>query len=294
MDIQKAPWERDHVFGQDEVRAGEKRILWVAMLTGVTMLAEVAAGLAFGSMALLADGIHMASHCLALGIVFFAYLFARRHARNPSYSFGTGKVNALGGFSGALLLMLIALGVAWESLWRFFSPVEIDFGPALGVAVLGLLVNAVSAWILEIKDRHEGEDHNLKAAYLHVIADALTSLLAIMAILCAWVWDAFWLDAAVGLAGAVLIGRWSWGLLRDTSRVLLDWQASGEILETLRQAVEKEGARVEDLHIWNVGPGICACEMVVVTEDPKPPKHYESLIPKNLGVVHAVVEVHRA
>lgn len=293
MDTHRLPWEREHLFGQDRVRHSERRTFWVVLLTSVTMVAEIAAGLLFGSMALLADGIHMASHTLALGIVALAYLFARRHAADRRYSFGTGKINAISGFTGALLLGVFACGVVWESVSRLFTPTSIEWGPAFGVALLGLFVNLISAALL---DAHEEEqhDHSLKAAYFHVLADALTSVLAIIAICTAWFWGASWLDPVVGIFGACLIAYWAIGLLRDTAKVLLDWQVSEETMASIRQAIEQEkDTRVTDLHVWSIGPGMNACEMVVLSKDPQPPEHYGNRIPKDLGVVHTVVEVHK-
>lgn len=293
MSTHRLPWERDHLFGQDVVRSGERKTFWVVILTTVTMIAEILAGLIFGSMALLADGVHMASHALALGVVTFAYFFSRRHAADRRYSFGTGKINTLSGFTGALLFGVFALGIAWESVSRLFSPVPIQWGPAFAVAFLGLGVNVLSAFILDAKGE-EHDDHGLKAAYFHVLADALTSLLAIVAIAAAWFWGIVWLDPIIGIFGAALIAYWAIGLLSDTAKVLLDWQASEEMMQSIRQAVEDDQqTRVTDLHVWGIGPGIHACEVVVLSKDPQPPEHYGNKIPKDLGVVHTVVEVHQ-
>jgi cation diffusion facilitator family transporter len=293
-------WQHEHVFGQDRVKAGERRTLLVVLLTTAMMIVEIAAGLAFGSMALLADGLHMASHATALGISVFAYVYARRLAGHPRYSFGTGKVNALAGFASALLLVIFATTMAWESVDRLISPVAIALNQALVVAVAGLAVNAMSAVILSAPRHHvhgqhqHRHDHNLRGAYLHVLADALTSLLAIFALLAARFFDALWLDPAMGMVGAVLVTRWSWGLLRDTSRVLLDAQLPGDATERLRQAIEAHGSdRIADLHLWSIGPGIHAAAIVVVSDEPQSPDHYRRLIPLDLHVVHATVEVQR-
>jgi cation diffusion facilitator family transporter len=293
-------WQHEHVFGQDRVRAGERRTLIVVLLTAAMMLVEIAAGLAFGSMALLADGLHMASHATALGISVFAYVFARRFAGHRHYSFGTGKVNALAGFASAVLLVILAATMAWESVGRLIDPITIALNQALVVAVAGLVVNGASALILTAPEHHahghhrHRHDHNLRAAYLHVLADALTSLLAIFALLAARFFDAVWLDPAIGVVGAVLVARWSWGLLRDTSRVLLDVQLPAGPTERLRQAIEaRDDNRVADLHLWSIGPGIQAAAISVVSDAPRSPDHYRRLIPPDLHVVHATVEVHR-
>ena len=297
-------WQHEHVFGQDQVKAGERRTLLVVLLTGAMMLVEIAAGLAFGSMALLADGLHMASHATALGISVFAYVYARRLAGHPRYSFGTGKVNALAGFASAVLLVIFAAAMAWESVARLTDPVPIALNQALVVATAGLLVNGASAWILAAPGHHDHghrhghhghrHDHNLRAAYLHVLADALTSVLAIGALLAAKFFAATWLDPVMGVVGAVLVTRWSLGLLRDTSRVLLDAQLPDNATERLRQAIEaQEDDRIADLHLWSIGPGIHAAAIVVVSDDPRSPDHYRRLIPPDLHVVHATIEVQR-
>jgi cation diffusion facilitator family transporter len=294
-------WQHEHVFGQDQVRAGERRTLLVVLLTGAMMLVEIAAGLAFGSMALLADGLHMASHASALGISLFAYVYARRLAGHPRYSFGTGKVNSLAAFASAVLLVIFAAAMAWESTVRLINPIPIALDQALVVAVAGLLVNGASAWILAGAGHHDHahhhhghhHDHNLRAAYLHVLADALTSVLAIVALLAAKFFAATWLDPVMGLVGAALVTRWSLGLLRETSRVLLDVQLSGSATERLRQAIEAQDDRVADLHLWSIGPGIRAAAIVVVSDEPRSPDHYRRLIPPDLQVVHATVEVQR-
>src|SRR5919108_6449229 len=304
MHTQRLDWrQHEHVFGQDQVKAGEGRTLLVGLLTSAMMLVEIAAGLAFGSMALLADGLHMASHASALGISLFAYVYARRLAGHPRYSFGTGKVNALAGFASAVLLVIFAAVMAWESIVRLVHPIPIALDQALVVAVAGLLVNGASAWILAGPGHHDHEDHghhrhrhdhNLRAAYLHVMADALTSLLAIGALLAAKLFGAAWLDPVMGVVGAVLVTRWSLGLLRDTSRVLLDVQLPGGATERVRKAIEaQDDNRVADLHLWSIGPGIQAAAIVVVSDEPQSPDHYRQLIPPDLHVVHATVEVQR-
>jgi cation diffusion facilitator family transporter len=306
------PWRHAHTFGQDRPRQGERRTLIVTALTLVTMVVEIAAGLAFGSMALLADGLHMGSHAVALGISAFAYIYARRRAADPRFAFGTGKVNTLAGYTGAVLLGGFALVMAWESVARLLAPVPITFDLAIGVAVLGLLVNGVSVLVLgghghgHDHDHHHGHgheaahdhhhheaDHNLRSAYLHVLADALTSVLAIAALLGGKYLGASWLDPVMGIVGAVLVARWAWGLLRETGGILLDRQAPEHVREAVRAAIEGEADnRLADLHVWAIGPDLYAAELSIVTHEPRDPKDYKALLPAGLRVMHVTVEVH--
>lgn len=325
-------WVHDHTFGQDARRSAERRTLIVSIVTVLTMIVEIVAGLAFGSMALLADGIHMGSHASALAISVFAYRYTRIHARDARFNFGTGKVNSLAAFASASMLALFAFAMAWESVRRFISPVAIGFDQAILVAVLGLIVNGACLAILgghghsldkgnrkqgeddhhshghpdhagEGKNHrhdvhpssilHEHQDHNLRSAYIHVLADALTSVLAIFALLAGKYLGQQWLDPFMGLVGAALVTRWSWGLLRSSARVLLDMQAPGEVVEAIRNAIESEGdSRVSDLHVWSVGPGIHAAEIAIVSSRPLDPGSYYSLLPKGLGLVHVTFEPH--
>jgi len=297
-------WQHDHVFGQDKVRPGERRTLWVIFITATMMVVEITTGLAYGSMALLADGLHMGSHTAALGITTIAYVYTRRRATDSRFSFGTGKVNAFAGYTSAVLLALFALLMAWESFARFFNPVEIAFNQAIVVAILGLVVNGASMIMLgghhdhdHSHDHHHGHshtDHNLRAAYLHVLADALTSLLAIFALLAGKFFGLNWMDPAMGIVGAILVARWSVGLIRDTSGILLDHQAPATLQEKARTAIEAiDDNRVADLHIWSIGPNIYSASFSIVSDSPKPPEHYKNLIPKDLGIVHSIVEVHQ-
>ena len=297
-----------HSFGQEHVRDGERRTIIVIMITAVMMVVEIAAGLAFGSMALLADGLHMASHTVAIGITAFAYIYARKRAFDPRFSFGTGKVNALAGFGSAILLIVFAAFMAWESTERFFNPVEIAFNQAIIVAVVGLAVNAASALILGNGEGHDdhghshghehshshGHDHNLKAAYLHVIADALTSVLAIFALLAGKYFGLNWLDPMMGIVGAILISKWSIGLIRDTAHVLLDHQAPQDVRQKITAAIEAaDTAEVTDLHIWSIGPGIFAGAISIVSATPKSPAFYKALLPTGMGLEHVTIEVHQ-
>jgi cation diffusion facilitator family transporter len=286
-------WQHDHVFAQDRVRPGEKRTLIVVLITATMMV--------------VADGLHMASHAAALGIAFLAYVIARRLATDDRFSFGTGKLNSLAGFASAVLLLGFALIMVTESTSRFISPVEISYNQALIVAVVGLIVNALSAWIFAATPHghddhhaHHGHghahhhDHNLRAAYLHVLADALTSVLAIIALLAAKLYGANWLDPFMGIVGAALVSRWSYGLIKDSARVLLDRQAGEEVIAAIREALESHaGDRITDLHCWSIGPGIYAADIAIVSDNPNSPADYRSRIPSRLGIVHATVEVHR-
>jgi cation diffusion facilitator family transporter len=299
-------WTHDHVFDQDQQKAGEKRTLLIVILTAAMMVVEIATGLMYGSMALLADGLHMASHATALGIAVFAYVISRRLAADPRFAFGVGKINSLAGFASAVMLLGFALIMVIESTDRLINPLSIAFDQALVVAVIGLVVNGVSAWVL-ISTPHEhghahghdhhdhhGHDHNLRAAYLHVLADAVTSLLAIVALLAGKYMGAGWLDPVMGIVGAALVARWSYGLIRETSRVLLDRQTEKEHLAALQEAIEGQSSdRVADLHVWSIGHGIFAAEIAIVSDSPMPPNHYKSLIPMRLNIVHTTVEVHQ-
>lgn len=309
-------WQHDHVFNQDQKRPGESRTLIVIAITTLMMCVEIATGIMYGSMALFADGLHMASHAVALAINAFAYVYARRHADNPRFSFGTGKVNSLGGFAGAVLLGVFALMMAAESVERLINPVTIAYNQAVLVAVIGLVVNGASVFILGVHDHghdhshddgshhhhHEhdhghdhghGHDHNLRSAYLHVLADALTSLLAIFALLAAKYYGFVWMDPLVGIAGAILVTKWSVGLLRSTSHVLLDTQGPDHVSSQIRQHIEERGdSRVTDLHVWTIAPGQYAAIISVVSHEPETPEFYKENLPTNLGLAHVTVEIH--
>lgn len=299
-----ARWKHSHSFGQEKKRSGEFRTLIVIAITAAMMIVEIAAGLAFGSMALLADGLHMGSHAVALGINAFAYVYARRHAHNERYSFGTGKVNTLGGYTGAILLAVFAALMAWESMLRLITPVSIAFNQAIFVAVLGLLVNGASVFILGADHSHDHDhhhehehhhhDHNLKSAYLHVLADALTSVLAIFALLIGKYYGAIWMDPLMGIVGAILVARWSIGLLKSSSRILLDEQGAEDIQEAIRSSIEgQEENRIVDLHLWTVGPGVYSAILSIVSRSPQNPDHYRSLLPANIHLHHLSIEVHQ-
>ncbi|HSV29522.1 MAG TPA: CDF family Co(II)/Ni(II) efflux transporter DmeF [Candidatus Omnitrophota bacterium] len=277
-----------------------RRVKWVTWLTIVTMVVEIAAGMAFGSMALTADGWHMATHAGALGIALLAYWVARRGAGDRSYTFGTGKVTALGGFTNAIALALVGLALAWESVQRLFVARTIAYDEALAVAVLGLAVNLASAWLLGgghhhhdhgHDDDHHHHDHNLRGAYMHVLADAATSVLAIVALAVGKVAGWVWLDPAMGIVGGIVIGRWAWGLARETAGVLLDRDSHDDLNHAIRTRLEAiADVRLTDLHVWWLAPGRHGAIVSLVTAQPQSPDFYKQHLAE-LGLAHVTVEV---
>jgi cation diffusion facilitator family transporter len=280
----------DHHHDHDHGERGTRFVFWLTM---ATMAVEIISGWAFGSMALLADGWHMASHAGAMAVAWFAYVWARRNADNPDLVFGAGKVNALSGFASAVGLFLVAAYMGAESLARLFSPVPIAFGPATFVAVLGLTVNLVSAWWLRDEDHAHSHDHNLKAAYMHVLADALTSILAILALLGGKFYGLGWLDPVMGVVGALVVGRWALGLLRQTARVLLDHRVDESLHADIQGRIERDGQiRVRDLSVWNVGPRRLAAHVTVEDAAPRPPEFYKGLLADVPHLDRITVEIH--
>jgi cation diffusion facilitator family transporter len=279
---------------------GERRTLQVLALTIATMLVEIVAGFVFKSMALTADGWHMGTHAAAFGITIFAYRYARKHANNPRFSFGTGKVSVLGGFASAVGLAVVAVLMSVESIHRLIEPQEIRFNEAIGVAVLGLLVNLASAFLLKGAHHLEGHghdhhhhDHNLKAAYLHVLADALTSVTAIVALTFGRLFGWVVLDPIMGIVGALVITRWAMGLLVETSGILLDGSVEPEISESIRSAVEAEPeCHVADLHVWAVAPDHLAVILSVKTPGHWTPEAIKGLLTDIPHLAHITVEVH--
>jgi cation diffusion facilitator family transporter len=292
-------WRHDHDFIPASHHRNERQTRFVIALTAMMMVVEIFAGSVFNSMALLADGWHMGSHASALGITAFAYWFARRHRNDGRFSFGTGKIGVLGGFSSAVVLAIIALLVAWGSVGRLFEPLEIGFDEAISVAVVGLLINLFSAWLLRDGHDHASHeehhhDHNLRAAYLHVLADALTSVTAILGLTAGKFFGWIWMDPLMGIIGSLVIARWSYGLLRDTSAVLVDAAVPKETINRLHAALETDSDDlVADLHVWRVGPGQLAVLVSVVSDDPQPPEHYRSLLARSVELAHVTVEVIR-
>ena len=318
--------EHDHVFLGADHAVNERRVWLVIALTAVMMVAEITAGTAYGSMALVADGWHMSTHASALLISALAYLFARRQARNPRFTFGTGKLGDLAGFASAIILALIALLMAWESWLRLANPVPIGFAQAIAVAVVGLAVNLASAWLLaggghhahghhahyhhhhghhdhgdHTHDHHAHDSHakhgdnNIRAAYLHVIADALTSVLAIAALTLGSLYGWLWLDPIMGIVGGLVIANWSWSLMKSSGGVLLDVVPHGETLPVdIREAIETEEDRITDLHVWQVGPGHHAAIVAVLTSAPRDPAFYKARLSALSELSHVTVEVTRA
>lgn len=298
-------WQHSHRYEIDYGH-GERNTRRVIALTLVMMVIEIGAGMLFGSMALLADGWHMGTHAIALGITAFAYAFARRHADNPDYSFGTGKVGILGGFASAVVLAVIALIMGAESVQRLFEPRPIRFNEAIAVAIVGLMVNLVSAYLLMDRHHHHSHhragsqgtphrhhhDHNLRAAYLHVVADALTSVLAIVALFTGKLLGWTWMDPVMGIVGALIILKWSHGLLNDTGKILLDRDVRQNEIEALKKVIESDSDnRVADIHLWRVGPRHLYAILSVVTHFPKPPGHYKDLLRDFEELIHVTVEV---
>lgn len=318
----------EHVFLGAGHEDNERRTWIVIALTTAMMVGEIVAGTLFGSMALVADGWHMSTHAAALAIAAFAYRFARQHARDPRFTFGTGKLGDLAAFASALVLALVALFIGAESVIRLFQPVPIVFGQAMAVAVLGLVVNLASAWLLgghghdhdrghhhhshhdghDDHDHHHhdhghdhphdhpelGRDHNLRAAYLHVLADAFTSVLAIVALLGGSFYGWIWLDPLMGIVGALVIAQWSLGLLRASGAVLLDAVPDRNLATTIGERIAADGAEVADLHLWQVGPGHCCAIVSVVSQQPKAPAAYKALLAGLPGLSHVTVEVNPA
>lgn len=313
-----AHWRPSHDYRPLESRT-ERQAWKVVALTGVTMLVEIVAGYAFNSMALLADGWHMASHMLAIGLAAIAYWLARRHARDPRFAFGTWKIEILAGFASALLLLGVVVMMAFESLWRLWQPQQIAFEAALWVAAIGLVVNLLSAWLLRDSHEHHGHAHgtdhshdhdhdhghehghapsgrdlNRHAVLLHVLADALTSVAAIAA-LGAGLWFGWsWLDPLIGLAGAVLIAWWARGLLAETARVLLDREMDNPLVGEVRDCVEQTpDSQLTDLHLWRVGRAQYAGVLSVVTHGAASPDDYKRRLARFPQLVHLTVEVNR-
>jgi cation diffusion facilitator family transporter len=302
-------WTHDHVFLGEKHERNERRTWFVVGLTVVMMVAEIAAGSLFGSMALLADGWHMGTHAAALGIAGGAYVFARRHKGDARFSFGTGKFGDLAAFSSALILGVIAVEIAYESVLRLMSPVPIGYGEAIAVAALGLIVNVASAFLLrDSHDHHHGHGHvhdhhdhghahhhrdnNFRAAYVHVLADAATSVLAIAALTLAMHTGWVWADPAVGLIGSAVIASWAYTLIRDAGSVLLDVSVIDQKLErTIRARLEAGEDRITDLHVWQVGPGHCAAVISLVSGAPQQPAIYKERLHDLKALSHVTVEV---
>lgn len=306
-----AAWRHDHAFneGNPVAERGTRIVMWI---TATMMVIEIVAGWWFNSMALLADGWHMSSHAFAIGMSAFAYAAARKYASDARFAFGTWKIEILGGFASAIFLLGVALMMVVASIERIFSPQAIHYQEAIVVAVLGLVVNLVCAMILGKAHHHDHDDHhhhahghehdhghqhhdlNLKSAYLHVIADAATSVLAIIALVGGWLYGWAWLDPVMGIVGAMLVASWAKGLLIDTGKVLLDREMDHPVVAEIREVVENDATRITDLHVWRVGRGAYACEISLLTKDSAlTPVRVREQLSIHEEIVHVTVEINR-
>ena len=298
-----------HVFDQGNPTA-ERNTRWAVLLTVVVMVAEIIGGILFNSMALLADGWHMSSHALALGLSLLAYAAARRFARDGRFTFGTWKIEVLAGYTSALCLVAVAGLMLYHSVERLFAPVPIHYDQAILLAALGLVVNLVCAFLLrDSPDHHHGheqhdhehQDHdhhpdlNLRSAYLHVLTDAATSVLAIVALTGGKFWGADWLDPVMGLVGAGLVGIWAFGLLRDTGRVLLDAEMDAPVVAEIVEVIEQGpvAAEIVDFHVWRVGRGKYACILSLLVEEQVEPEQFKERLSVHDELVHVTVEVNQ-
>jgi cation diffusion facilitator family transporter len=305
-----------HVFLGEGHDKNERRTWAVIALCAVMMVAEIVGGLLFGSIALVADGLHMSTHASALLLAALAYRYARRHAEDPRFSFGTGKLGDLAGFSSAIVLLMIAVLIGYEAIARLIAPVPISFNEAIPIAVLGLIVNIVSALLLSggSHDHPHSDDHsrshehshdhshahahgkahrdnNMRAAIIHVLADAIVSVLVIAGLLLGRTFGWLFMDPLAGLVGAAVIASWSYGLIRDTGAILLDMNPDRGMAERVRATIERDGDRLEDLHLWRLGPGHLGAILSVVTTKPRDAGHYRRLLGHFRNLSHVTVEV---
>lgn len=305
-------WTHEHVFLGDQHARNERRTWMVVGLTVAMMIGEIIGGTIFGSMALLADGWHMSTHAAAIGIAAFAYRYARRHAHDPRFAFGTGKLGELAAFTSAVVLAMIALAIGYESIVRIANPVPIAYGEAIAIATLGLTVNLVCAWLLRDDhghhhhghghDHHGNHDHhhehrehhrdnNLRAAYVHVLADAATSVLAIGGLFAARAFNWVWIDPVVGFIGACVIASWAYSLIRDAGAVLIDIVPDRKVEGKIRQLIEVEGDKISDLHLWQIGPGHRAAIISIVTDRPQAVTIYKQRLAALRNLSHVTIEV---
>ena len=330
--------QHDHVFLGDSHEHAERRTWAVIWLCGVMMALEIVGGLLFGSIALVADGLHMTTHAGALLLAALAYRYARQHASDARFTFGTGKLGDLAGFTSAIVLAMISLLIAWEAVARLLAPVPIAFSEAIPIAGLGLVVNIASAWLLSggqghahhghghgHHEQHEGghhghghahhgehghgdshparhdhgpghasahRDNNMRAAVIHVVADAAVSVLVIIGLLLARTFGWLWMDPLAGLVGAVVIASWAYGLVRDTGRILMDMNPDQQLTEQLRQEIETDGDTITDLHLWRLGPGHLAAVVSVTTDHGRGPEDYHRRLRRFSMLSHVTVEVH--
>ncbi|MCG8283304.1 CDF family Co(II)/Ni(II) efflux transporter DmeF [Acinetobacter seifertii] len=302
--------ERYHSHQFDEGNPlAQKKILIATILTAVMMVFEIVGGWIFNSMALLADGWHMSSHMVALGLAYVAYKMARRYAHDKRFSFGTWKIEILGGYSSAIILMVVALLMGFQSIERLLHPVDIHYNEAISIAVVGLAVNLICAWLLhDNHEHHHHHDHehshhhhhdhyhdlNHKAAFLHVVADAVTSVLAIAALIAGKFFGWNFLDALLGIVGAILVAQWSWGLLRDTGKTLLDAEMSHPVVAEIEEVIEQlSQVKITDLHVWKVGKGKFSCILALETDRADlTPDSVKRALSIHEEIVHASVEIH--
>ncbi|MCU4490250.1 MAG: CDF family Co(II)/Ni(II) efflux transporter DmeF [Acinetobacter ursingii] len=288
----------------------QKKILWATILTGVMMIAEISGGMIFNSMALLADGWHMSSHMVALGLAYLAYRAARYYSADSRFCFGSWKIEVLVGYSSAILLMVVAIVMGFSSIERLFNPVIIYYNDAIGIAVVGLMVNLVCAWLLhddhsdhhhshhhsehEHSHGHDHQDLNQKAAFIHVVADAATSVLAIIALFAGKYFGWNFLDAVLGIIGAILVAKWSWGLIRQTGKILLDAEMQEPVVEEIKQVIEQFDSMIKlmDLHVWQVGKGKFSCILSLQTSNQfLTPQAIKQALSIHEEIVHASIEI---
>ncbi|NNH01682.1 CDF family Co(II)/Ni(II) efflux transporter DmeF [Acinetobacter sp. ANC 5414] len=305
--MQKAPLTRTHAHQFDEGNPlAQKRILWATILTAVMMLLEVAGGWIYNSMALLADGWHMSSHMLALGLAYFAYRSARRYAQDSRFSFGTWKIEILAGYSSAILLMVVAIFMAFQSIERLINPIDIYYNQAIPIAILGLVINLICAWLLHDDHHHHHHHHhehenehahghhdlNQKAAFMHVVADAVTSVFAIIALFAAKYLDWGFLDAVLGIAGSILVAKWAIGLIKETGRTLLDAELDHPVVEEIREVIaEFSVVEITDLHVWKVGKGKFSCILALATDSNLKADQVREALSIHDEIVHISVEI---
>jgi cation diffusion facilitator family transporter len=306
-------YRHSHVFLGETHERNERRTWIVIAICTAMMIAEIVGGLWFGSVALIADGLHMSTHAGALLVAALAYTYARRYARDQRLTFGTGKLGDLAAFSSAIVLALIALMIAVESAERLLNPVPIAFNEAILVAVLGLGVNLVSAWVLRedhghFHDHHHSHghhghqrahhrgihlDHNMRAAFVHVAADAAVSVLVIVGLVLARQFGWIWMDPAMGLLATIVIISWSWTLIRSAGAVLLDVAPDPGLSQKIAARLEQGGDQISDLHLWRIGPGHLAAVISLVSDHPNAPAFYKEQLAGLQGLSHVTVEVER-
>ena len=305
--MQKAPLTRIHAHQFDEGNPlAQKRILLATILTAVMMLLEVIGGWIYNSMALLADGWHMSSHMLALGLAYFAYRSARHYADDARFSFGTWKIEILAGYSSAILLMVVAIFMAFQSIERLINPIDIHYNQAIPIAILGLVINLICAWLLhddhhhhhhhhheqEHEHAHAHHDLNQKAAFMHVVADAVTSVFAIIALFAAKYLDWGFLDAVLGIAGSILVAKWAIGLIKDTGKTLLDAEMDHPVVDEIRDVIaEFSMVEITDLHVWKVGKGKFSCILALATDSNLNADQVREALSIHDEIVHVSVEI---